>query len=319
MGLALGVFAAVLDTSVLTVAIPTLIRELGASLEDIQWVISGYALVFASLLILCGRLGDLFGHRRMVIGGLLAFAAGALIASVAQDAMTLVVGDALIEGIGAAMMSSSSLALINNEFTGNERAGAFGLFGGVVGIAGAFGPVVGGWLTTDASWRWAFGINAVLAPLLVVLVLANVSEVRRTGRRPRLDLAGALSVTAGLFCLVFAIIEGPSYGWWTPQRPFVIGGRHLNLMGLSVVPVACLIAVLCLAIFLRIERAKDRRGGDPLLPFSALRYRSFQLGTLTTGLLAAGEFTMFFVLSIVVQEARPSASLPLSAPAWGSG
>lgn len=116
-------------------------------------MIAGYSLVFASLLVLCGRLGDLFGHRRMVLGGLVLFAVGALIASVAHTSTTLFVGDAAIEGIGAAMMSSSSLALINNEFTGNERAGAFGMFGGLAGIAGAFGPVVGGWLTTDASWR----------------------------------------------------------------------------------------------------------------------------------------------------------------------
>ena len=190
-GLALGVFVTVLDTTVLTVAIPTLIRDLGASLAAIQWVIAGYSLVFASLLVLCGRIGDLFGHRRMVITGLLVFAAGALVASLAHTAAILFAGDALIEGVGAAMMSSSSLALISNEFTGKERAGgAFGLFGGVAGIAGALGPVVGGWLTTDASWRWAFRINVVLAPVLVVLILAGVREVRRAGRRPRIGLAG---------------------------------------------------------------------------------------------------------------------------------
>jgi len=164
----------------------------------------------------------------MVITGLLVFAAGALVASLAHTATILLVGDALIEGAGAAMMSSSSLALISNEFTGKERAGAFGLFGGVAGIAGALGPVVGGWLTTDASWRWAFRINVVLAPVLVVLILAGVREVRRTGRRPRIDLTGVVSVTAGLFFLVFAIIEAPSHGWWKPLQPFTVGGDRLN-------------------------------------------------------------------------------------------
>ncbi|MGO8951056.1 MAG: MFS transporter [Ktedonobacterales bacterium] len=309
MGLALGVFAAILDTTVLTVAVPTLLRELGASLAAIQWVIAGYSLVFASLLILSGRIGDLFGHRRMVISGLFVFGVGALIASVSQNATTLFAGDALTEGIGAAMMSSSSLALINNEFRGNERAGAFGLFGGLAGIAGAFSPVVGGWLTTDASWRWAFRINVVLVPLLIVLVAAGVREVRRSGRRPQLDVVGVLSVTAGLFFLVFAIIEGPSYGWWTPLRPFTIGRARLTPHGLSIVPIALAVAVICLSIFLYVERAKDRRHRDPLYPFSALRYRSFHFGMLTTGLLAAGEFTMFFVLSIVLQDIRHLSAL----------
>ena len=206
-------------------------------------------------------------------------------------------------------MSSSSLALINNEFTGKERAGAFGLFGGLAGIAGAFGPVVGGWLTTDASWRWAFRINVILAPLLVILVLAGVRELRRTGRRPRIDLAGVLSVTIGLFFLVFAIIEGPSYGWWTPLRALRVGGHRINPHGLSAVPIALAIAVICLSIFVLVERTKDRHNDDPLYPFSTLRYRSFHFGMLTTGLLAAGEFTMFFVLSIVLQSARHLSAL----------
>jgi EmrB/QacA subfamily drug resistance transporter len=308
-GLALGVFVTVLDTTVLTVAIPTVIRDLGASLAAIQWVIAGYSLVFASLLVLCGRIGDLFGHRRMVIAGLLVFAAGALVASLAHTATILLVGDGLIEGAGAAMMSSSSLALISNEFTGKERAGAFGLFGGVAGIAGALGPVAGGWLTTDASWRWAFRINVVLAPVLIVLILAGVREVRRTGRRPRIDITGVASITAGLFFLVFAIIEAPSYGWWKPLQPFTAGGDRLNPHGLSAMPIALVIAAACFSVFVFAERAKDRRNTDPVYPFSALRYRSFHFGVLTTGLLAAGEFTMFFVLSIVLQDIRHLSAL----------
>jgi EmrB/QacA subfamily drug resistance transporter len=302
-GLAFGVFVTILDTTVLIVAVPTLVRELGASLEAIQWVIAGYSLIFASLLVLCGRIGDLFGHRKMVVTGLIVFAVGALVASLSHSATTLFVGDALIEGIGAAMMSSSSLALINNEFTGKERAGAFGLFGGLAGIAGAFGPVIGGWLTTDESWRWAFRINVVLAPVLVFFVLAGIHEVRRNGRRPRIDLAGVLSVTLGLFFLVFAIIEAPSYGWWKPLRPLTINGKLLNPNDLSMVPIALGIAVVCLVSFVFIERIKDHHDHDPLYPFSMLRYRSFHFGMLTTGLLAAGEFTMFFVLSIVLQSA----------------
>ncbi len=308
-GLALGVFVTVLDSTVLTVAYPTLIRDLHASTEAVQWVIAGYSLAFASLLILSGRLGDLFGHRRMVVIGLLTFAIGALVAALAHNATTLFIGDAVVEGIGAAMMSASSLALINNEFTGNERGAAFGMFGGLAGMAGAFGPVVGGALTTDASWRWAFGINVILGPILAALVIIGVREVPRASRRPPIDLPGVLSVTAGLFFLVFGIIEAPSYGWWHPLRAFTLGGDRVNPSGLSDVPIALAIAVVSLSFFLIVERAKDRRGASPLYPSSALRYRSFHFGVLTTGLLAAGEFTMFFVLSIVLQAVKHLSAL----------
>lgn len=307
-GLGLGVFATVLDTTVLTVAIPTLMHDLHASLAAIQWVIAGYSLVFASLLVLCGRLGDLFGHRRMVVAGLVVFGAGSLVASLAGSGTVLFVGDALIEGIGAAMMSASSLALVSSNFAGKERDAAFGLFGGLAGIAGAFGPVVGGWLTTDASWRWGFRINVGLAPILIALVLSGVAQGSRA-RRERLDLAGVATVTIGLFLLVFAVIEGPRYGWWHPLKPFTLGGTQLNPHGLSLVPIALAAAAVFLAAFVVIERRKDRLGRQPLFPFSRLAYPSYHYGMLTTGVLAAGEFTMFVVLSLVLQNARHFSAL----------
>ena len=308
-GLGLGVFATVLDTTVLTVAIPTLMRDLDASLAVIQWVVAGYSLVFASLLVLCGRLGDLFGHRRMVVAGLVVFGAGSLVASLADSGTVLFVGDALIEGIGAAMMSASSLALVSSNFSGKERDAAFGLFGGLAGIAGAFGPVVGGWLTTDASWRWAFRINVGLAPILIALVLYGVAQTRSRARRERLDLAGAGNVTIGLFLLVFAVIEGPHYGWWHPLKPYTLGGTQLNPSGLSLVPIALAAGTVFLAAFVVIERRKDRLGKQALFPFSRLAYPSYHYGMLTTGMLAAGEFTMFIVLSLVLQNTRHFSAL----------
>jgi MFS family permease len=164
IGLTAGIFVTVLDSTVLTVAAPALIRDLSTDLRTIEWVIAGYSLVFAGLLILSGRVGDIVGHRRMVVAGLVVFAGGSLLAARAQGAGGLILGDAVLEGIGAAMMGSSSLSLVNAEWAGRERDAAFALYGVMGGAAGAFGPVVGGWLTTDASWRWAFGINVALSP-----------------------------------------------------------------------------------------------------------------------------------------------------------
>lgn len=306
-GLGLGVFVTVLDTTILTVAIPTLMKDLTASLSAIQWVVAGYALVFASLLVICGRIGDMIGHRKIVIAGLAVFGIGSLVAALAQNIQTLFVGDAVIEGIGAAMLSASSTGLVSSTFDGRERGAAFGLFGGLAGIAGAFGPVIGGWLTTDASWRWAFSINVVLVPILIVLVIAGISGTHTKGRRERLDISGAVTLTLALFMLVFGIIEGTNYGWWTPAKPFMLGSVQLNPAGVSIVPISVGLALVLFLFFILIERHKDKAGMQPLYPFSKLRFRSYHFGMVSTGALAAGEFTMFIVLSIVLQARQLTA------------
>ena len=143
-----------LDMTVLNVAIPTILREFDTTLPSLQWVVTGYALTFASLLIIGGRLGDLFGHRRIFVIGVCLFGAGSLIAAISQSTPQLVVGEAVIEGIGASLMMPSTLAILSKSFVGHERAVAFGLWGAVGGASAAFGPVVGGFLTSNYSWRW---------------------------------------------------------------------------------------------------------------------------------------------------------------------
>ncbi len=168
----------VLDNSVLTVAIPTILRDFDATLPAVEWVITGYALTFASLLIIGGRLGDVYGHRRIFVIGAALFCGGSLLAALSWNVPSLIVGEALIEGIGASLMLPATLAVVSTTFHGRERATAFAAWGATVGVGVALGPVVGGFLTTNFTWRWAFGINVVVAPLAIAGALAFIARDR---------------------------------------------------------------------------------------------------------------------------------------------
>ena len=164
----LSAFIVVLDNTVLNVSIPTILRELHTNLPSLEWVITGYALTFAALLIIGGRLGDVYGHRRIFIIGAALFGAGSLLASVSTSVGELIFGEAVIEGVGASLMLPATLAVLSSTFRGRERAAAFAAWGATAGVAAAAGPVVGGFLTTNYSWRWSFRINVIIAPLAVL-------------------------------------------------------------------------------------------------------------------------------------------------------
>ncbi len=298
-------FFVTLDNSVLTVAIPTILREFHTNLPSLQWVISGYALVFASLLIIGGRLGDLYGHRPTFMIGAAIFGAGSLLASVSSSVPELFVGEALIEGIGAALMLPATLALLSNNFRGHERAIAFGAWATVGGATVALAPFSGGYLTTYHSWRWAFRINVIVAPIVIVGTLLLVRRGDETGTRERLDVPGATLVALGMFLVVFGIIEGSTYGFITPVRDLtLLGVRWPSWSPVSIVPLAFALGLVTLAGFYALERVKERRRDDPLFEFGLLRHRRLRYGLLTALVLTMGQFGLFFVLAVVLQEGK---------------
>src|SRR5437773_5186258 len=179
-----------LDTTILNVAIPTIRNELHTSFESLQWVIAGYSLTLGSLLVIGGRVGDMIGPRRAFAIGAVVFAGGSLIASQATGVTALVIGEAIIEGIGASLLFPASLATLSSMFTGASRGRAFGAWGGAAGAAAALGPVIGGWLTSDYSWRWGFRINVVVAPVAAIVALWALPADAERRTRPRIDLAG---------------------------------------------------------------------------------------------------------------------------------
>jgi EmrB/QacA subfamily drug resistance transporter len=288
-----ALFIIVLDNTIVNVAVPTIIRELHTDVSSMQWVISGYALVFASLLISFGRIGDVIGRRRMFFIGAGLFAVGSLIASEANGWSQLFIGESIIEGIGAAAMLPATLAIISATFQGRERGSAFAVWGAVAGGAGALGPWVGGILSSDYSWRWAFRINVVIAPLAIIAAYFVVRE-SKDERGSGFDPAGVVLVTGGLSALVFGIIEASRYGWWK-----AIGGT--DLAGLSPVPWSLLVAAVLLAAFVVLEERRAPHGLPVVFDFRDLVHRGFRYGLINTIVLAMGEFGAFFVLPIFMQ------------------
>ncbi|HEX4491260.1 MAG TPA: MFS transporter [Acidimicrobiia bacterium] len=293
-------FVIVLDNTILNVAVPTIIRDFHTQVSALQWVISGYSLVFASLLISFGRLGDIVGRRKLFFLGAALFAVGSLIASLSHSVVQLFFGESLIEGIGAAMMLPATLSIISASFRGRERGVAFAVWGSVAGGAGALGPWIGGILTTDYSWRWAFRVNVVIAPLAIIAGLFYVHE-SKDERAQGLDFPGFFAVTIGLLALVFGIIEAARYGWWSPIGSRSIGGWTWPLHSISLVPVSLAIAVIALAIYVAIEQRRVHAGKPVVFDFTDLVHRGFRYGLINTVVLAMGEFGAFFVLPIFLQ------------------
>ena len=302
----MAAFIVVLDNTVLNVAIPTILREFHTTLPALEWVVTGYALTFATLLIIGGRLGDIYGHRRVFIIGAALFGVGSLIASISTSVPQLVIGEALIEGIGASMMLPATLALLSGTFHGRERATAFAAWGASAGVAAACGPVVGGFLTSNYSWRWSFRINVIIAPLAIIGALVFMSDGVSTRRRVKIDFLGALLVASGMFLFVFALSEGGTYGWLKPVEDFTIGGLVVwpASRAVSIMPLVFCAAITILFGFYVVERSKERRDAAPLFEFAHLRLKSYRYGLLTGLVLSMGQLGLSFVLPVFLQDGK---------------
>jgi len=300
-----------LDTTVLTVAIPTILRDFHTTLPQVQWAITGYSLTYGSMLIIGGRLTDIHGPRRMFVIGVTLFGLGSLVAAVAQGVPMLVVGEGLFEGVGAALMAPASLAIITRTFHGRERGTAFAAWGAVMGAAVAFGPVLGGFLTSTVSWRAAFVINVVLVPFVLIGMLTLTPRHHSEGVKEPLDVTGAILVGAGMAMLVFAISQGPVYGWWRPVRDLSVAGASLlsTRAFVSPTPVALLLAVGLLVAFVAVERSKERRGAWPLFELGSLRNRGFRWGLVAMLVVAVGQVAFLIVVSVVLQDANHFSAL----------
>jgi EmrB/QacA subfamily drug resistance transporter len=217
-----------IDSSAVNVALPTLQRELGASAAQAQWVVESYALFLAALLLVGGVLGDRFGRKRIFVLGTVLFAAMSVWCGLSPNIEMLIVARAA-QGVAAALLTPASLAIISAAFNDEtERGRAIGTWSGFTAITAAFGPVLGGWLVENASWRWVFFINLPLAVVVVAVALRGIPESRDEGAG-QLDVVGAVLATIGLGALVFGLIEGPARGW---GNPVVLGSLLIGVVGL---------------------------------------------------------------------------------------
>ena len=296
----LALFIIVLDTTIINVSMKAIIEDLHADLKSIQWVITGYALMLAAFTITGGRLGDIFGRKRMFMVGAVVFALGSLLASQAHSQPELLASVALVEGSGAAMMMPSTAALILSEYRGKERAIAFGMFGAVAGTAATVGPLLGGFLTTNYSWRWNYLIN----PFVVLVLLVGSRFLHESHERHphRPDITSIALSALGLGGIVYGIIESSTYGWLQSKTDYEIFGNKYHLGGISITVFAVLIGLFFLQQFLaRQAKLTRKEGKTPLVSLGIFKNRQFMAGTTVTMIVAMTQFGFIFILPIFLQ------------------
>lgn len=301
--LALGVSMIILDATVVNVAIPTMVRDLNLTTNDAEWVNASYSLTFAALLILFGRLADRFGRKKIFLIGVALFVAASVLVSLSNGAVELVAARAL-QGIGGAMILPSSLSIINAVFVGKARAVAFAVWGGTIGGMAALGPLIGGWLTTYASWHWAFLINVPIGVLVLVGVISVVPETSDPLGRKGIDIPGTILVTLGLMGVVFALIEGQRYGWITPTAEFTVGGWVWPLSSVSVVLVAGLLGIAMLIALVVVDAKRTAAGKIVIVDLRLFRIRTFGSGNAVALIVSLGEFGLLFAIPLFLQATR---------------
>jgi len=275
-----ALFMVMLDNTAVNVALPSIQKDFGASLSALEWTVNAYTLTFAVLLVTGGRLGDIFGRRRMFLAGVVVFSLASATIGFAPTEGWLVASRA-VQGIGAAFMMPGTLSIISNAFPPEERGKAIGTWAGVSAIALAAGPLLGGWLTEEVSWRAIFFLNLPVAVGAVVVTLFAAEESRDETVGREVDVPGIAGMTVGLTALVFALVEGNSWGWGSPA---IIG-----LLALSVAAFAAFIAV-------------ERRAVAPIVDFEALRSKQFLGANVVAFTVTFGMLAMFFFLALYMQN-----------------
>ncbi|HET7902010.1 MAG TPA: MFS transporter [Candidatus Nanopelagicales bacterium] len=291
VAVALGVSLIIMDATVVNVALPTIIEDLHLDATQAEWMNAIYSLVFASLLLTAGRVGDIYGRKRLFLVGMVVFVLASVLAGLAGGPSALLAAR-LLQGLGGAMILPATLSTLNAVFVGRERAIGFAVWGATIGGMAAIGPLVGGWLTTYETWRWAFWLNVPVGLLVLGLIVWAVPETRDETSPRRLDLYGVALSTVGLAGIVFALIEGQNYGWWRQDDG-----------SLSPVPIAMAVGVAFLWRFWVVQRKRRAAGKIVLVDLGLLDVRSFRFGSIAALIVALGEFGLLFTLPLLLQNA----------------
>ena len=279
--LCVTMFVVVLDASIVNVALPTIGSALHFSPDNLSWVVNAYSLTFGGFLLLGGRMADLLGRRRVFMGGLVLFALASLAGGLSTNDGQLIAARA-VQGLGAAIISPAALSIITTTFRdGAERNKALGAWGAVAGAGGAAGVMLGGVLTEYAGWEWVLLVNVPIGLIAAALAPRLIAESRREGATRAFDFAGAITVTAGLATLVYALVEAPDAGWGSTQTVGLLAA-----------------AVVLLGAFVAFER----RSAAPLVPFSIFRIRTLTGANVVGLLTGAALIAMFFFIQQYMQN-----------------
>ena len=291
VAVALGVSLVIMDATVVNVALPVIIEDLHLDSSQAEWMNAIYSLMFAALLLTVGRVGDIQGRRKLFLIGMAVFVVASVIAGFSGSGQALILAR-LLQGAGAAMILPSTLSTLNAIFHGRERAIAFAVWGSTIGGMAAVGPLVGGWLTTYYTWRWAFWINVPVGLLVLVLIVLYVPETRDETSPRKLDLYGVALSMIGMTGIVFALIEGQNYGWWRQADGSI-----------SPVPIAMFVGLLFMGRFWVVQHKRQREGKIVLVDLRLLDVRSFRFGSIAALIVALGEFGLLFTLPLLLQNA----------------
>jgi MFS family permease len=300
--IAMVMFIIALDTTMLNVAIPSIVEDLGTTTSAVQSAVALYSLVMAALMVGAGRLGDIVGSKKLYTIALVVFGAGTLTATVAPNVTVLILGWSFLEGVGAAALIPISIAMISINYDGARRVMAFGIVGGFQAVAAATGPIVGGFLATNLSWRVAFGFEAVV----VVVVLVLMRYVVGAPARPelRLDWIGVVLWAGGLVAIVLSVLLAGYYGWWTARRPFVIGGRDVTPFGFSPTPLLAFAGLTVLVGFVHWTLRRVERGQPTLFSFGTFGDGNYRAGIATDALESLLIAGLLFIVPVFLQSGR---------------
>src|SRR5713226_1998634 len=281
-----GFFMILLDTTIVNVAIPAMSAGLNTTLDQILWVLNAYILTYAVLLITAGRLGDLYGQRNLFAVGLFIFTVASALCGFSQNANELIAAR-ILQGIGGAILTPQTLAIITTLFPPERRGAAFGIWGGVAGLATIAGPTVGGAIVTYISWQWIFFVNVPIGIVALIATFAIIPDLR-TGRRHGWDVVGIVLATAGLFAIVFGLIEGQRYNW-----------GEIGSYGVTI-PEVIIGGAALIAVFLVWERFH----AEPLVPLSLFRDRNFAVANWVAAAISFGMLSLFLPIVIYLQSVR---------------
>ncbi|TMF43693.1 MAG: DHA2 family efflux MFS transporter permease subunit [Chloroflexi bacterium] len=281
-----GFFMILLDTTIVNVAIPAMSAGLNTTLDQILWVLNAYILVYAVLLITAGRLGDLYGQRNLFAIGLFVFTLASALCGFSQNANELIAARVL-QGVGGAILTPQTLSIITTLFPPERRGAAFGIWGGVAGLATITGPTVGGALVTYIDWRWIFFVNVPIGIAALIATFAIIPDIR-PGRRHGWDIMGVVLATAGLFAVVFGLIEGQRFNW-----------GEIGSYGITI-PEVIIGGVVLLVVFVFWERYQ----AEPLMPLSLFRDRNFAVANWIAAAISFGMLSLFLPIVIYLQSVR---------------
>jgi MFS family permease len=305
LGLPIAIFASaqfvmVLDSSVMNVSISQIVKDLDTTIQGVQLAITAYTLVMAALMLAGAKLGDILGRDRTFALGLGVYGLGSLTTALSPNLTVLLIGWSLIEGLGAALVMPAIVSLIAATYSGRQRALAFGIVGGVAGAAIAAGPLIGGWFTTELSWRYVFAGETIIV-IAILLLRRRLRKAPAVEHPPKLDLVGVALSTLGLGFAVFGILKSSEWGLIEPRGALTIGGQEITPFGFSAVPFLIVAGLGFLAAFAMWEERRERKELDTLLDRSLLRIEQLRAGLSTLLMQQLILLGTFFVLPVYLQ------------------